>query len=363
MKNLKTISCLFIFPLLLFYHCGQKASTVGETDTKEASMISETESKQAIPVEIMVLKSQVIDKTIEYTANLAPFEENHLASSSPGKIEKIYVEIGDKVKKGQILVQMDRTQLLQAELQLKNLETDFFRLDTLLKTNTISQQQYDQVKMQYEVAKTNAEFLETNTRLAAPFNGTITGKYYEDGELYSGAPNTQAGKAAIVSVMQIDPLKAVVSVSEQFYPVVKEGMNALIYTDIYPGESFRGKIYLVHPTIDPMSRSFEVEVVVPNKNERLRPGMYARVALDLKKINALVVPAIAVLKLQGSNERYVFLNDHGTARRISVIPGKRFDDQIQVISDQLKEGDQLIISGQARLVDEDPVKVVNEQEG
>ena len=131
----------------------------------------------------------------------------HLVPTTPGRIEKIFVEVGSRFSKGDMLVQMDQTQLRQANLQLKNLETDYKRLDTLQKVGSITQQQFDQASTQYEVAKTNVEYLGENTTLIAPFNGVVSGKYFENGEMYSGVPNTTAGKAAIISIVQINPLK------------------------------------------------------------------------------------------------------------------------------------------------------------
>lgn len=345
--------------LMVFSHCSQISdANIGTSDDNTSVNGTSYNVKPEI-VEVIELKKQEVDRYIENTSNLTAFEEIHLASSSPGKIEKIYVEMGDKVKEGQVLVQMDRTRLHQAIIQLRNLETDLSRLDTLIKTKTISQQQYDQVKAQYDVAKSNAEFLEENTRLRAPFNGTITGKYYEDGEFYSGAPNTTAGKAAILSIMQIDPLKAIINVSEQYFPYINESLKADIICETYREEVFSGQVYRVHPVIDPMSRTFQVEISMPNPKEKLRPGMYARVNLYLGKTEALLVPAIAVLKMQGSNVKYVFLNDNGKARMVEVNIEKRYDDKLQVISDELHEGDQLIITGQTKLVDEVPIEIVN----
>src|SRR5659263_138628 len=105
-------------------------------------------------------------------------------------IEKIYVEVGDKVNKGDNLFLMDRSQLFQLKLQLSNLEKDLNRIDTLLKSGSAKQQQYDQMKTQYDVTKTNVDFMEQNTLLKAPFNGIVTGKYFENGEIYSGSPTT-----------------------------------------------------------------------------------------------------------------------------------------------------------------------------
>ncbi|KPL14827.1 MAG: hypothetical protein AMS26_09355 [Bacteroides sp. SM23_62] len=311
-------------------------------------------------VEILELEQQMISRTIEYTSSLIPFEENHLVPSSPGRIEKIYVEIGDRVKKDDLLVQMDRTQLHQATIQLKNVENDFRRLDTLNKVGSISKQQYDQMKAQYDIAVSNVEFLQENTVLRAPFAGVISGKYYEDGEFYSGTPTTPLGKAAIVSVVQINPMKAEVNISEKYFPMIRTGMDATVTCDIYPGQSFPGKVMMIHPTIDPATRSFAMEIKINNNRELLRPGMFSRVIMKLGEDKALVVPSVAVLKLQGSNERYLFLEENGVAKRITVGIGKRFDDQIEVISDELTVGSRLIVTGQAKLIDGDRVKVVNE---
>ncbi len=311
-------------------------------------------------VKVMTLQSRVIGKKIEYTSTLKPFEEVHLVPSTPGRIERIYVEVGDRVRKGDLLVQMDQTQLQQAAIQLKNLETDYRRLDTLQKVGSVTRQQFDQISTQYEIARTNVEFLKENTRLVSPFYGVISGKYFENGEMYSGAPNTATGKAAILSVVQISPLKAFVNIPESYYPLVEEGMATPVRSDIYPDESFTGKIIRKYPTVDPSTHSFQVEISIDNPGEKLRPGMFARVDLELGETEALVVPSLAVLKMQGSNERYVFLEENGQARRISVTLGQRFDDQVEIISDQLKEGDQLIVAGQARLVDKVPVEIVTE---
>jgi membrane fusion protein, multidrug efflux system len=329
------------------------------SEKKEVSGESGNESRDKEPVKIMELQYQTISRSVEYPANLIAYEEVHLAPASPGRIEEIHAEVGDRVAKGDVLVQMDRTQLHQAEVQFKNLEADFRRLDTLAKYGSIAEQQYDQLQTQYEVAQSNVEFLSENTRLTAPFNGIITDRYFEPGELYSGTPNTQAGKAAVLSIAQVNRLKAVVSLSENYFPMVKNGMKTTISTDTYKGRKFSGRVFLIHPTIDPVNRTFDVEVLINNSKRELRPGMFCRVTFDLDEIEAILVPAIAVLKMQGSNERYLFTASEGKANRISVKIGERYDDKIEVVSNELQQGDLIIVSGQGRLLDETPIEVVN----
>jgi membrane fusion protein (multidrug efflux system) len=356
---MKKIVSLFTLFLIIASGCQTKDKGRATYDPANQAGRDSTSSKVET-VKILQVEKQKIARTIEYSSSIIAFEEVHLASGSPGKVDEITVEIGDRVTKGQILVRMDQTQLQQALVNLKNTETDFLRLDTLNKVGSISKQQYDQMKARYDIAKSNVEFLQKNTILRAPFNGVVSGKYYENGELYSGAPNTQAGKAAILSIVQIDPVKAIVNISENYYPLLKIGMDARVTTDMYPDKVVIGKVMRVYPTIDPGSRTFSVEIKIDNHQELLRPGMFCRISLDLGEVMALVVPAVAVLKVQGSNERYVFLEKDGTAHRITVLIGTRYDDKLEVISKDIKEGSKLIVSGQARLVDGDQVKIVTD---
>ncbi len=336
--------------LAVFAGCKQQ-------DTTAKDDVNKADSTVAV-VNVLQLKKHSVAQTVEYYSSVVAFEDVNLAPASPGRIEKIFVETGDHVSAGDLLVQMDRTQLHQAEVQLANLKTDFERFDTLRKAGGIAEQKFDQVKTQYEVAKANVAFLKENTRLEAPFSGIVSGKYFEDGEVYSGAPNTAVGKPAILSIVQIDPVKALVNIPESYYPELKKGDQTNVLCDTYPDEHFSGHIYRIHPTIDPATRSFVVEVEIPNPSLQLRPGMFCRIMVNFGKKEALTVPAIAVLKLQGSNERYVFLEKNGRAKRVTVKMGKRFDDQVELISDEIKAGDMLIVSGQSKLLDGDPVKVV-----
>ncbi|MBW6490112.1 MAG: efflux RND transporter periplasmic adaptor subunit [Lentimicrobium sp.] len=324
-------------------------------ESKNAANTEKTEIVKVAPLEV-----QQVSHSVEYSATLQAFEELHMAPASPGRIDAIYVEVGSRVNKGDLIVQMDRTQLHQAEIQLKNLEIDFRRFDTLQKAGSVPQQQYDQMKSQLEIARSNVSFLQENTKLKAPFSGIISGKYFEAGEMYSGAPVPQVGKAAIVSLVQITRLKAIVPVSEKYFPLIRKGMEVRLVSDIYPEKTFKGSIFNIYPTVDAGSRTFNVEIHVDNAGGLLRPGMFSRAELDFDKVEAMMTPAIAVLKMQGSNDRYLFIDENGVARRIAVVPGRRYNDLVEVISDQLKLGDKVVVSGQARLLDGMAIQVEGE---
>jgi membrane fusion protein, multidrug efflux system len=353
MKHSFTISVMVI-SFLVLSGCSSKKSN--EANGTAAGITAN--DKALIPVKVETLSKTKISRTIDYTATILPFEEVNMAPSTPGRIDKIYVETGDRVTKGQQLFLMDRTQLYQLKLQLANLEKDLSRLDTLLLTGSVKQQQYDQTKTQVDVLRTNVEFMEQNTVMKSPFSGVVTGKYFENGEMYSGAPTTQTGRSAIVTVMQINPLKVNVAISEQYYPLIKNGMKAKITADVYEGEVFTGTVFRKSPTINSATRTFIAELELSNRNDLLKPGMFVRVSMDLGEVETFVVPAATVLMQEGTNIRYVFIEEQNMAKRIEVLLGKRFDDQLEIISDNLKEGDRLVTEGQSKLINDDKIEVV-----
>ncbi|MGE4289253.1 MAG: efflux RND transporter periplasmic adaptor subunit [Salinivirgaceae bacterium] len=331
------------------------ANTDKENKTNEPAVSEE----RTYPVKIATVAQEIIDRPLNYTANLAAYKEIYYAPAAPGRIDKIMVDVDDRIQKGQLLVEMDKTQLNQAKTQFESAKTNFQRIDTLYQLGSASEQQHEQLKTQYDLAKMNVEYLTENTRLLSPIQGLVTGKYFENGELYSGAPNTVAGKAAILTLMQINPMKALVSVSQSYFNQIKNGMDAEITTNIHPDQVFSGKVHKIHPTIDAATRTFKVEVLIDNPKEELRPGMFADVAINLEKTKALTVPSITVLKQEGTNNRYVFVNNNGVAKKVSVEVGKRFDDKIEIISDEIAVGTQLIVEGQANLMDGSKIDVLN----
>ncbi|MBP9971016.1 MAG: efflux RND transporter periplasmic adaptor subunit [Paludibacteraceae bacterium] len=317
------------------------------TNKQENAEEIRTENVKTEPIEV-----NEIARKIDFSTTLEPYNKVMVAPTMAGRIDKIHVEVGSKVQANQLLVEMDKTTYLQTKVSFDNLAVDFQRISTLYNSGNIAQQTYDQTKAQYESLKTNVQNLERNTFLRAPFSGVIAAKNYENGELYAGTP--------ILLLVDMANLKAHINIPESYYPSIKEGMNVAITSDVFTDKEFKGIIEIVSPVIDATTHTFQVQIKISNAGGVLRPGMFARIGVDFDKINAKVVPYQAVLKLQGSNERYVYVNKNGVAKRVKVQMGKRYDDKIEILSDELKEGDQLVVVGQARLVDGVKVNVVNE---
>ena len=308
---------------------------------KDAQIVQETERVEVVST--MILENHEIERVLNVSTNLQGYLTQNVAPSLTGKIEHIFVEVGDRVKEGDMLVRMDQNQYLTNKIQLANLEVEMSRLEALLATGSVSQQTYDQTKVGYDQLKQNLSFLEKNTYVKAPFEGVISAKTYEDGELYGGQP--------IVVLTQVKKLKALIAVPETYYPLIKEGMKLSVKSDIYPEETFLATIEVVYPTIDAASHTFQCKVVIPNASEKLRPGMYVTTTLGLGKENTIVVPYQSVEKLIGSNERFVFINENGYAKRVSVKLGQRFDESIEIIAPEIQPGVEYIHNGQSKLVD------------
>ena len=318
--------------------CGSKETTTTEQEERVEQ------------VRTTVLQPREIEREISVSANLQGYLTQNVAPSLTGKIEHIYREVGDKVRGGDNLVRMDQTQYKTTKISMTNLEIEKNRIEQLLKSGSATQQQYDQILTQYNSSKEQLDFLQTNTYVKAPFAGVISAKTYEDGELYSGQP--------ILVLTQIDKLKALVAIPEMYFPKFKEGMKLTLTSEIYPDQTFPATVEVVYPTIDASSHTFQVKIVIPNQKNLLRPGMYVTTTIGLGREKAIVAPYQSVEKLVGANDRYVFINDNGRAKRVAVTLGQRFDQDIELISPEITAGVEMVTTGQHKLVDGVKINVV-----
>lgn len=345
-KNIYSLlkTTALVITLLTAYGCSSEQAEQGEQTEKPPVRVEQTEL-------------ETMDHLIRFTGTVQPWEEAHVGSGAAMKIDQIFVDVDDYVQKGQLLAKMDETQLYQAKVRVNTLQNELERLDTLRQVGAATEQNYEQVKSEYEIAKSNLENLSENTEIQSPLTGVITGRYFSEGEIFSMSPAGEIGKPAIVSVLQIQPIKVMVNVSERYFPVIERGMQASITADMYPDKIFTGQVYKAHPMIDRASGTFKTEIRVDNEDKALRPGMYTRVNLNFGEKETLIVPSQTVLRQSGSNERYVFVEKDGIAIRKTVEIGERFDDDLEIISG-LSPDENLIVSGQHNLIHQQEVRVV-----
>ena len=309
-----------------------------------------TANKEEISnVKVEVATSSEIDQVYEFSSTIDAEVKNYISSAGGTRIERIMVEVGDRVRKGQQLVKMESTNLMTTMAQLENLKTELDRMKALYASGGVSKQQLDQLQVQYDVAKKSADNLKENIYLTSPIDGVVTMRNFDNGDVAATQP--------ILQVMKINPVKVKINVSESFYTKVKVGMQVKLNTEIFEGEDFFGKISLIYPTIDPATRTFTCEIKINNVNNKLKPGMFGRVELNLGKANTILVSDKAVIKQSGSNDRFVYIEKDGVVEYREVETGRRLGDKFEIIKG-VSEGDNVVITGQSKLLDGSKVKVI-----
>jgi RND family efflux transporter MFP subunit len=329
-----------LFPLLslgILISCGDKEKTAEEDTT--------------VKVNTTIAQSQSVDETSTYTATVKADVINQITPAIPGRIDRILVEVGAKVRRGQVVARMDPSNLQQQKINLDALQQDYNRYSELLKVGGISQQAVDQIKTQIDVLSTAIRNTQNNTRLISPVNGYVTARNYDNGDVF--------GQKPILTIEQLNPVKAIINVSESYFTKVKAGMPADINLDVYGDEVFTGKVSLVYPTIDVTSHTFGVEVTINNKELKVRPGMYARVTLNFGVRQSIVIPDVAVQKQAGANDKYVFTVVDGKAHFQKIELGQRLDTNYEILSG-ITAGQEVITAGQNRLIEGTPLEILKD---
>lgn len=308
-----------------------------------------TSQDETVKVKIEKVSMEEIDQIYDFTTTVDAAVKNYITSAGGTRIEKIWVEVGQKVSKGQKLVTMENTNLATANAQIDNLKIEVSRMEALYASGGISKQQLDQIKTQYDVAKRNIENLERNITLTSPISGVITMRNFDNGDVSGAQP--------ILQVMQITPVKLKFNINESFYSKIKLGMSLKAKVQVFGDEEFSGKISLIAPTIDPSTRTFMVEAQFSNGNQKLRPGMFGRVELNLGKAKKVIISDKAVIKQSGTNNKYVFIEKNGSVEYRQVELGRRLGDKYELLSG-VNDGENVVVSGQTSLLDGKKVIVV-----
>ena len=341
MKTSQMLKVIPIATLALLMSCsGNKSEEATETQNEK------------VKVKVETVSVQDVEQLSEFTATVEANIKNNIAPQTPFRIEKIFAEVGDHVKAGQLLAKMDATSLKQAKIQLDNQEIEFKRIDELYKVGGASKSAWDAQKTSLEVARETYKNLVENTQLLSPISGIVTARNYDSGDMYSGGN-------PIYTVEEIRPVKLMVNVSESLFTKVKKGHEVDIRLDVYGDEVFKGKVNLVYPTIDPATRTFPVEIKIANSDERVRPGMFARVTMSFGHMDHVVAPDRSIVKQSGAGDRYIYVCKHGKVPYQKVELGRRMGDKYEIISG-VEDGDQVVITGQSRLTNGMEVEIENE---
>ena len=335
MKYVKTLSLAALALLVVACKSEDKAGAAQQTKPQ---------------VKIAKVTSEDIPQTETYTATVESDLKNNIAPNTPYRIERIYVDVGDHVRKGQVLVQLDASNLQQLKLQVENQKIEFNRTSQLYQVGGASKAEYDNAKLQLDVLSTQLRQLMQNTQLVSPISGVVTARNYDDGDMYgNGQP--------VLTVEQTNPVKVIVNISEVYYKQVFKGMPVDIQLDAYEGETFYGKVTIVYPSVDQSTHTFPVEVTINNSEQKVRPGMFARATVNFGDKNHVLVPDEALVKQIGAGDRYVYVYKDGKVSYNKVELGQHIGGQYEILSG-VENGDQVVTAGQARLADGREVEII-----
>lgn len=339
-KNLTFIAMLAV---ALMSSCGSSESTETADNTTAAQ---QTEKPK---VKIATVSTEEVMQSEEYSTTVEAEVKNNIIPNSPLRIEKILVEIGDRVRKGQTLVHLDASSLDQLKLQVENQTIDFKRVEELYKIGGASKAEYDNAKTQLEVNRKSLANRLENTVLVSPIDGVVTARNYDNGDMYGGQP--------ILVVEQISPVKMKINISESRYAETNKNLDVKLQFNPYGEEEFAGKIDIIYPTINAASHTFPVEIKLDNKDTRVRPGMYGRATVNFGTKSRVVVPDVAVIKQAGSGDYYVFTYADGKVKNNKVELGQRLGDRYELISG-IENGSKVVIAGQTNIADGTEVEVI-----
>ena len=396
-------------PSLFARHsCDTPALTVFLAIALTASACSKTETAQARgrdasakPVKTETVKEETMKRAVELVGTLAAVDQVTISSEADGKVSRILADLGDRVKAGQPLIQVDREKqqynfdqqraslekalaqlgapdpqhlpeaektpdVMKAAADLAQARQAHDRASQLFKRTLIPQQTLDDAattlqskQASYDLSLQNAKNLRASiqaseasmkladrqlrdTEIRAPFDGIVEKRLVNLGELVK----TQM---PVMAVVRVDPLKVVAEIPEKMAPWIKEGQPVELHVDAYPDRVFIGKVSRISPAVNTSTRAFPFEALIPNQDATLKPGTFARVHIESGKVDTvLTLPYGAMQYRYGVNRVFMIDGDKLAVRELKV--GDRLGDRIEILSG-VKAGDHVAVNDIDKLSD------------
>jgi membrane fusion protein (multidrug efflux system) len=349
----------------VLWGCGSKDSPPSKASSNPSTTPSEEKK-----VEVTEVQTRPISYTVSAVGSLKALEDVAVSSKKSGIINQILVKEGDRVKKGQILVQLDdvdaRLQLERAEAGVKQaavtVETYRNIVPRYLKlheTQVIPQQTLDELIMKVKVDEARLDLAKAELNLArqnlldhrivSPIEGVVNLKIASLGEHVNVAP-----KDEILKIVQMDPLELEFYVPENWAGKVHLGNKVQFTLKAFSEEKFTATLRFISPTADSATRNVKVKAVVPNPHYRLKPGFFAEVTVQTgTNPKALAIPESALFSQEG--KFFAFVAQNGVAHRKGVETGHRFEGKVEILKG-IQEGEQVVTVGHEQLSEGTKVK-------
>ena len=293
--------------LLLIFFIGGLAFGYFVNRPKPVVVAEKKPAGNGFVVKTITVQKEDFTLSMDYVGSLKAKDEAGVFSKVPGKLVEYSVNEGDSVEKGQVIANIDR----------------------------------DEAGLKFEMAK-----------VESPLSGVV-GRILMD----KGAA-IEPNKDLLAIIADMDEMSVKLDIPEQDIPFLKKGLKAFIKVDAYPDEEFQGEVFRVAEMVDPQTRTLPIEVRIPNKERKLKSGMFARIKIIAAKLkDVLVLSQDAIVQELG--EKFVFRVENDIADKRKVVLGKKDDGKIEVISG-ISEGDTVIVFGQQGLKDGARVTVSKE---
>lgn len=343
-----------------------RAKAVLQADNAELAVptVSVVQPERSAPAQEIVLP-----------ANVQAFSSAPIYARTNGYLKRWYVDIGARVKKGQLLAEIEtpeldqqlqqaRAQLATAQANLKLSQITAARYQDLLKSNSVSQQDTDNAVSAYAANQATVQANEHNVKqleelqsfekIYAPFDGVITARNTDVGFLINSGSSGGAG-ASLFSIAQGDKLRVYVSVPEEYSQTAKPGLTADLTLAEFPGRRFQGKLVRTADAIDQVNRTLLVEIEVDNPTGALLTGAYAEVHLKLPATNSSYLIPVNTLLFRSEGLRVAIVKN-GQAVLTPVVPGRDFGDRIEIASG-LKGDEQVIVNPPDSILSGEKVRI------
>lgn len=324
-----------------------------------------------VAVEVTRVNTTTVTAKISAVGTISAMRDVQVSSETAGRVTRVLVNVGDYVRTGQTLVQVDdelkaiavdqaKAQLIAAETSFNKAEKDHQRAQTLRSNGDISDAEYEAYRLAYrstdaqfraaQVALRFAQRQLDDTRIKAPVSGYIASRNIEVGEMVDNGKN-------IANIVDLSSIKVKLSVPEEEIGKLRTGQPAMLQVDAIPGDMYDGSVHSISSkTETPTGHTYAVEVVVKPKNRNsLKVGMFGRVEITVAQVTDAVAIPKEVLVSEEGTQAYVFVAEGNIASRREITIGVRSDDLVHVVNG-LKSGDLVVSFGQKKLKDGSPIQ-------
>ena len=355
-KSFISLSSILLIIGVLIQGCGSdRASGNNSNDRRSPNSRGESKISAAIPVQVADVKRGDISLSLMQTTTIEAIRQVDILAKVSGQVISIPVEEGDRVKRGDLLAELNEAEIQIEFMKTKvSMETDkamLERAQNMLEKNLIAEENYETTRLQYESSKAAHEAARLQleyTKIRAPFNGVVTARNIELGQRVNV-------NQSLFLVADFDPLRAKIYVPEKDIGRIYEGQEAKITVEAEPEIEFSGVVKMISPIVDPASGTSKVTIDIVDDNRKLKPGMFASVFIITETHNnALIIPKKALILESDLDQVYIYKD--GNAHKVNLSVGFTSGDDLEVLSG-LQEGDLVVTAGQDGLREGLPIRI------